>query len=489
VTIFVVVGVGRPIWEDEAATIQISNQSFAGIVESLRHENNFPLYFFLLSVWIRAFGDSEIALRVLSATFYLGGGAAAFVLGRRVSSMRRGAWYSAFFYLCSPLAVVQAQNIRMYSLLGLLSALSTLVFIRLFFEPRRHARGVGACALTPYWPAFLLINALGILTHLWFAFLLASQLLALLVFDRSRLRACVAGMAVAGLPFLVLWIGPFRDQLHNGATNWMATYPARLLVLVPLEFYGLRNALMYYGMAAYSWAAASAAKRRPLLHPPMIPLLLLLFTASLAFPLLVSLARPIYYPGRYAVIALPPLAVLLATVLSTLFPRTLLALVCFSVLALTLVYHVVHRDQVPDFDLPAGQSDRTTARFLLQHAAPGDALVFTGLTRPAADYYLRRAGAAGRFVEVNFPKENDRHPGWADSAVAPDLRHALEAEAAATATHLQQIIAAGREVWLYDGSSVGELLKQKLDATLSPPQVHPLSGPSHRRVLEYSGPK
>jgi len=38
----------------------------------------------------------------------------------------------------------------------------------------------------------------------------------------------------------------------------------------------------------------------------MIPLLFLIFAASMAFPLLFSLVRPIYYPGRYAVIALPP---------------------------------------------------------------------------------------------------------------------------------------------------------------------------------------
>ena len=159
VAIFVVVGIGRPVWQDEAATIQISSQPFAGIVESLRRENNFPLYFFLLSIWIRVFGDSEIALRVLSGIFYLAGGAAAFTLGLRVSSARRGAWYSA--YLCSPLAILQAQNIRTYSLLGLLSALSTLFLIRLFFDNDRSWK---TSAL------FLLVNAVGILTHVWFAF-------------------------------------------------------------------------------------------------------------------------------------------------------------------------------------------------------------------------------------------------------------------------------------------------------------------------------
>jgi hypothetical protein len=136
---------------------------------------------------------------------------------------------------------------------------------------------------------------------------------------------------------------------------------------------------------------------------------------------------------------------------------------------------------------PVGQSDRKTAEFLLQHAVPGDALVFTSLTRPAADYYLRHAGAAGRFVEVSFPKENEIHPSWEDSVVAPGRRTALEAEATATATHLAQIAASGREIWFYDGSEVGDLLKRHLSSALPQPRMHPLSGPFHIRVLEYGG--
>ncbi len=480
VAIYVVVGAGRPIWLDEAKTILIARCSFSGIVEALRHENNFPFYFFLLSVWMRWFGDSEIALRIPSAIFYLAGGAAAFALGRRVSSASRGAWYSALFYLCSPLAVLQAQNIRMYSLLGLLSALSTLVFIRLFFDNDRSAK---TRAL------FVLVNAAGILTHLWFAFVLAAQLLAVMVFQRERLRACLTGMFIAGLPFLVLWAGPLRDQIHNRATDWMALYPARLLVFAPLEFYGFFIASLYYTLATYAWASADEGRRAPLRAERKIPLLFLIFAASMAFPLLVSLVRPIYSPGRYAIIALPPLAVLLAAVFSNLFPRVLAPLLCFPLLALGVVNQVVHRNDVVNADSPAGQSDRATAQFLLQHAAPGDAIVLTSTTQPAADYYLRRADALGRFVEVSFPKEGT-HPGSEDSVVAPERRGALEAEARATATRLAQTAASGHKVWLYDGGGLGDLLdllKRHLNSVLPQPRVHLFSGPNHDRILEYHG--
>ena len=456
VAVYVAVGAGRPVWLDEANTILIASRSLSGIVEALKRENNFPFYFFLLSIWIRWFGDSEITLRILSAIFYLAGGAAAFALGRRVASTSRGGWYTAFFYLCSPLAVLQAQNIRMYSLLGLLSTLSTLVLIRLFFDNDRSGKTR---------VLFVLVNAAGILTHVWFAFVLGAQLLAV----------------------MVLWSGPFHDQLHNGATNWMAIYPTRLLALAPLEFYGVYMGLAYYVLATHAWTSAGASKRAPLLQARMIPPLFLIFAASMVFPLLISLVRPIYYPGRYAMIALPPLAALLGAVFSNLFPRVLVPLLCFPLLVVGVINHVAHRDDVVNAQTPVGQSDRKTAEFLLEHAARGDALVFTSLTRPAADYYLRRAGATGRFVEVSFPRENETHPSWEDSQVAPRRRSVLEAEASATAARLAQIAASGRKIWLYDGSQIGDLLKRHLSSLLPQPRVYPLSGPYHDRILEYRG--
>ncbi len=479
VAIFVVVGAGRSIWLDEANCIRIASQNLPGMVENLRHDNNLPAYYFLLSAWIRVFGDSEIALRALSAIFYLAGGGVAFALGQRVCLTRRGACYSAFFYLCSALSIRQAQNIRMYALLGMLAGLSSLAFIWLFFDEDQS------------WQTktlFLAVNALGILTHVWFVFVLLAQLAAVLVFKRRRLLAWVAGAAIAALPFLGLWSLPFLDQLRNGATAWMTVFPARLLVYAPLEFYDFPLVLVLYGTAGCAWVLAGAQKREQLLKERMIPLVFLLFAVSLGCPLLISLVRPIYFPGRYAVIALAPLAALLAGVLSACLPRIVLSLLCFLLLAPAVANQIAHRNEVRESLLPTGQSDRTTAQFLLQHAAPGDAVVFTSLTRPAADYYFHRAEAGHRFIEINFPAETAAHPGWIDLSVSPERQAALESEAAATTRKLQQITASGGKIWLYYGGSVvvSDFLKRQLDSTLPQPRDYPLAGVYHRHILEYA---
>jgi hypothetical protein len=49
--LFVVVGIDRSVWLDEANSIVISSHSFAGIAERLRNDNNLPAYYYLLAIW------------------------------------------------------------------------------------------------------------------------------------------------------------------------------------------------------------------------------------------------------------------------------------------------------------------------------------------------------------------------------------------------------------------------------------------------------
>src|SRR5215475_204861 len=79
--LFVIVGIDRSIWLDEAHSIFVSNHNFADIAEQLRNDNNLPAYYYLLAIWMRVFGDSEVATRALSGFFYIGSTVATFLLG------------------------------------------------------------------------------------------------------------------------------------------------------------------------------------------------------------------------------------------------------------------------------------------------------------------------------------------------------------------------------------------------------------------------
>ena len=474
--VFTVVGIERPLFADEAYSVLIASRGVSGIVEGLSRDNSFPLYYFLLSFWMRLFGDSEIALRSLSAIFYVGGCGAAYALGKRLSRTARGAWLGAFLYECSPLAICHAQNIRMYALLGLLSGLATLAFLRLFADKDRSWMAIG-------W--FVGVASAGILSHAWFVFLLMAQFLALLIFERGELFRFALLSAAAAAPFLLIWGRYFIGQLHNAALNWIPPFPASFVIVTTLfGFFGDVPAVVVYALAAGGVLLAGRSMGS-WFGRKEIRLGVTVCVGSLALPLLATAVKPIYWPGRSTIITLAVWAALLGGLLCSVLPKPVLVGFCALVLVFQVWNQVAHRDWVVLvlFPQPPEQSDRATARFLLEHAAPGDAIVFTSLTRPVADYYFGRAGAAGRFVEISFPAELAAHPGWSEDRVAAEKRAPLEWEAAATAQQLQHLAAGGKRVWFYDGAegNTGDLLKRELNARLTLLDA----GPPQRRILRY----
>jgi hypothetical protein len=120
-------------------------------------------------------------------------------------------------------------------------------------------------------------------------------------------------------------------------------------------------------------------------------------------------------------------------------------------------------------------------------ARPGDELIFTSLTQAAAEFDLQRAGAERRFVEVSFPAETDRHPGWRDPWLGT-RGAALEAEAAALASRMCELTRRGSRVWLYDGYDLelNRILTRHLEAEPKLEHVYPLEGHYYSRIVEYA---
>lgn len=465
VAVFLFVGIGRPVWLDEANSILISSRGPAGIVDSLRQDNNLPVFYLLLWGWMQMFGDSEIALRLLTGAFYVGGFLAAGALAYAIFQRKRAALYGSVFYLASVQAIHQAQNIRMYSLLGMFAGVSTLAFVRL-------ARDPGTRRL---WAFYIAWNTLGLFTHVWFGFVIAAQVAAAGVW-KCRFNAFLRAAVVPALTFAALWGPIFWAQLHNGATAWMPPFQFVFVPDVLLQFYGVVPGLLVYGTLLLI-----PGKR--FFEPQAVRLGATVFGLSLLFPLAVSVFKPIYWPGRYTIIALAPLAAILGAVFTRFLPSPAAAGLCAGLLAFGAAGQFTGRERVPESDLPAGQSDRTTALYILRHAAPGDALVFTSLTRASADYYFRRTGTQTRFAEISFPEENARHLGWTGSKPC-DL---LEREADTVVPRLRRLVEAGHTVWVYYGfdPEISNILVRKLEAAVPLQRVEPLRGPYHAGLRIY----
>ena len=88
----------------------------------------------------------------------------------------------------------------------------------------------------------------------------------------------------------------------------------------------------------------------------------------------VTIFKPIYFPGRYTIISLPCLAVLLRSALSRVAPRSILLFMCYLVITAELSGKLMLKNFLPE-GAPGGfrqlHSDKLTAQYLAVQAAPG----------------------------------------------------------------------------------------------------------------------
>src|SRR4051794_40779903 len=78
------------LWLDEALSVNIASLPVHDMFEALRHDGHPPFYYLLLHEWIDVFGDSNIAVRSLSAVFAVAALPLAWVAGRRYGGYMSG---------------------------------------------------------------------------------------------------------------------------------------------------------------------------------------------------------------------------------------------------------------------------------------------------------------------------------------------------------------------------------------------------------------
>jgi uncharacterized membrane protein len=202
------------------------------VLKGLVAEPHPPLFFLEQHLWIRLFGNSEIAMRSLVALFSVGAIGCAYSLGRCLLGHRGGLLLAVLLGL-NPFYLFHSLNVRMYGSLvfwTLLSSWSLLELIALNNSvqknnednPRKILR------LKLFWSLILLVAVTaGLLTFYYFVYCLIAFVLLVLWLDRRRwwhYGVCLGTSVVLTLPWV--WWGT-RQQLRNadlerftGSTSW-----------------------------------------------------------------------------------------------------------------------------------------------------------------------------------------------------------------------------------------------------------------------------
>lgn len=372
------------VWLDEAASIQIASDPPADILSDSAQDVHPPLYYLVLHVWMRAFGDTAQAVRLLSVVFSLlaivaVARAAAFWFGRDAGVM------AAVLFAISPLAITFAQEGRMYALLSLAAILSVDEFLRVV---RTGARGAMVRCVA--------VTAAMLYTHAYAGFVVAGEALWLagvVAFSRDerpqawrRGGLAIALSIVAFLP----WVPSFLAQVRGVERSFWIPASGTLVGAIEAQAGSLPLACVLVALAA---VAVVLARRSP---APALFATVVVCVVGIPYGLS-RVSSPIFLP-KYTIGALPAFLVLAAAGLMRVPFRAARMAIVATVIALTAAPLAAyastrHKD---DWRSIVAEVDR--------HAEPGDLVVLsqTFATVPF-DYYSPRTD----LVELPFLDDAD----------------------------------------------------------------------------------
>ena len=430
------------LWLDEASSFHIATATDWLDVAVLN--NTPPLYYVLLRGWIGVFGNSEAAVRSLSAvcgTLFV---VAIIWFGWTVFRPVVGLW-AGLWAAVSPIHIYYSQEARAYTLVTLCLVL-TYGFLWRALQTNRWR----------VWAAAALSAAGALYGHYLAIFgLMPSVVVVLLWPERGRwprFGAALAACLALVVPW-VLWSFVFAPHSLEGAAwigdIWRKT-PPLLAIPKTLEVFGLGSqaglvpvilrgyqviqfptALRLLGLllllGLVGWAlvpqgddalAIPALGRRK-------ALLLLMLLGPLAALWLASLVKPLYVAGRYDIVAYPAYPLLLGLGCAKLQRRPEVGAVVAAAIALLLLVPVGTKLYFY-YREGTNQGFLITAAALHRNVNNNDLVVFTDLRGLPILYQMNRLGyrweggvcenraLARRFSCRMYPRETELTPGAYD---------------------------------------------------------------------------
>lgn len=198
-----------PVALDEPFSIYWAQQDTGDMLELFKGENNPPLHFLLLHVWIKLFGIGPVAVRSLSLLFSLLTIPVIYHLSKRLMN-KPFAVFVALVFISSYFNHYHALEARGYSLFVLLSTLSFLELYKFIFEEKKN------------FLLFALWNVLLLYTHYLAGFIITCEYLIFLVFNFRRtgemLKILIGSSVVSlalyspGLYWFMQRLGDFSEK-------------------------------------------------------------------------------------------------------------------------------------------------------------------------------------------------------------------------------------------------------------------------------------
>jgi mannosyltransferase len=437
----------KGLWLDEAVALRFALSPPATWIE----DNNMALFYALLSLVVKLFGDGEAALRMLSVLAFAASAPVFHALLTRAFDAKT-AHVGCALFVANAYLVHFAQEARGYMLAVLLTISGSYALLRLS-EPLSPQERVRERAVAFRWPlAYAATIGLALYAHafaLWV--LLAHGLCGLhhVIRQRAALRPMAIAFALAGICAAPLVLGALRAGSEQ--ISWISPPTTESTLGMFVLFAGGSTLLaallgaLFLGFLALTVPALSRSEPGAFARLMMAVWFLVPVLSTLVFS---RLFKPIVHP-KYLLVCLPALLAGAAVCLTQLVPRVR-ALASAALLlagASGLYDYYAHYER---------ERWRELVAYLAENMGARDRLVLDLSAPEAFDYYVLHTGQGGR-PALARPLLPDRP--W--SILWPEVReHGAQEESAR--------LAAVERIWLVQNRSDDRDLRARLTRTHSP---------------------
>jgi hypothetical protein len=387
----------KSFWFDEGVSVAIARLDWYNFARILwRREANMSLYYFLLHHWLH-FGGSEYFVRALSVLFAIASVPAIYLLGRRLFDPRVGLTAAALLAV-NAYHVQYSQEARSYSLMVLLCLLSSLYFLKCLDEPSGRNRAL-----------YVISSVLAVYAQFFSGLLVIAQWISLSLLDREQAAAQVR-RTKKDFRWIAVLVSPaiaFVATTGTGPLRWVQRPGPKDLWVFAVNLAGNGGPLLLGAFVAACLTALLPGlhRARRVAWESWRYRFLLLW---LAFPVLLtlglSLVKPLFVP-RYFIFCLPALVLLVACGVARLGRAWLMVPATLFFLALSLRGTVGYYKQ----DLDIQRDDwRAATSYLLNHAEPGDGLLFhVPMGRMPFEFYRSVLDPAAAAPAVLYPHHGE----------------------------------------------------------------------------------
>ena len=301
-------------WQDElfeTGFIKVNLKDLVPII--LQKDINMLSYDIIVNFWAKLVPSiSEGSLRSLSALFSIASIPVVFLLGKSLSIDKKKATavglVAAFLVTINAYNIQYAQEFRAYSLVFLLTALSTFLFIKAVEKNSPI-----------WWIGYSVISAIAIYSHLFAAFILIAQATSLLFLLRKNIHKVPFKGIIASFATIFILTIPLIFAAHSQGSAqiaWIQTPTPEAIEAFLTEITGNQGGLLvalyiYTAIAGVIIEAIRVNKQGEVFSKWKLVLIACSLILPVVLTLLISFIKPIFV-DRYLLFIMPYLAIFAA---------------------------------------------------------------------------------------------------------------------------------------------------------------------------------